>query len=288
MNKLYILIFCFSFLWITNACDNEDVVYPSEISQLTAEARKGAIMLRWNVPQDSSYLYVKLEYFSPRKQKNIVRNVSVYVDSLLVDDLLAKDGEYDFKLRTVSETGDESGTSLEARCTALPVDPVTTTHQELLDNVEIVSFSTNAQEPTEGPVSNLFDGDKSTFFHTPWSMTVDYPQYVQINLSEPVNAAQLVTYNRSGSKDGHADHVEILGSNDEQTWDLLYEFWGSKDIPAAGGGRYESPLFSGDKKYKYLRYNALSGMDGHTWWNMAEMEWSFYNVWEVIYDPENE
>ena len=44
----------------------------------------------------------------------------------------------------------------EVSCTPLPVKPIVTRKETLLENVEIVRFSTNAQEPTEGPLENLF------------------------------------------------------------------------------------------------------------------------------------
>lgn len=160
----------------------------------------------------------------------------------------------------------------------------------MLENVEIVNFSTNAQEPTEGPLSNLFDGDNGTFFHTPWSTgPVPYPQYVQIDLSEAVNGAKFITINRNNGGGGRPDHVEILGSNDQQNWDKLFELYGSTDIPDQASGKYQSPMIDGGEiAYKYYRYNVLSAIGGNSFWNMAEMQWSFYKVTEDIYDPENE
>lgn len=43
----------------------------------------------------------------------------------------------------------------------------------------------------------------------------------------------------------------------------------------------------GKTSYKYFRYNVLSS-NGGDYWNMAEMQWSFYKVVETVYDPENE
>ena len=46
-------------------------------------------------------------------------------------------------------------------------------------------LSTNAQEPSEGPIKNAVDGDKNTFFHTNWHEAIPYPQWIQVNLKEP-------------------------------------------------------------------------------------------------------
>ena len=289
MNKWILFLSSFIALLTFNSCSDDEVSYTYQISNVDAEAREGAILLRWDFPEDEDFLFVKIEYFNIRQQEDMVVNKSIYADSLLVDGLLARDGEYHFTLTAVNEQGVASNTSAEISCTPLPVPASITKNEKLLDNVEIVNYSTNAQEPSEGPLENLFDNDNSTFFHTPWSVDpVPYPQWVQIDLSEAVNGAQFVTINRNNGGGGRPDHVQILGSNDQENWDTLYEFYGSTDIPDEASGRYQSPMIDcGENSYKYFRYNVLSSMGGN-YWNMAEMQWSFYEITEVVYDPENE
>lgn len=89
---------CFySVLYVCVVQDDESD-YSYQIANVKAEAREGAIMLRWDLPKDSDFLFVKIEYFNIRQQKEVVCNKSIYADSLLVDGLLARDGEYHFKL----------------------------------------------------------------------------------------------------------------------------------------------------------------------------------------------
>lgn len=289
MNKLVLFLCVFIAFCTFASCNDDESDYSYQIANVKAEAREGAIMLRWDLPKDSDFLFVKIEYFNIRQQKEVVCNKSIYADSLLVDGLLARDGEYHFKLTAVNEAGVTSHIGSEVSCTPLPVKLIVTRKETLLENVEIVRFSTNAQEPTEGPLENLFDGDNGTFLHTPWSTDpVPYPQWVQIDLSEAVNGAKFMTINRNNGGGGRPDHVEILGSNDQQNWDKLYEFYGSTDIPNTASGKYQSPMIDGGKtSYKYFRYNVLSS-NGGDYWNMAEMQWSFYKVVETVYDPENE
>lgn len=289
MNRLIIFLSSLATLFIMSACSDDEGGYSYQIANVNAEAREGAIMLRWDFPTDSNFLFVKIEYYNIREQKDVTVNKSIYTDSLLVDGLLARDGEYHFTLTAVNQAGVSSNASAEVSCTPLPVPATITRKETLLENVEIVNFSTNAQEPSEGPLENLFDNDNSTFFHTPWSVDpVPYPQWVQIDLSEAVNGAQFVTINRNNGGGGRPDHVQILGSNDQENWDILYEFYGSTDIPNEASGRYQSPMIDGgETAYKYFRYNVLSSMGGN-YWNMAEMQWSFYEITETVYDPENE
>lgn len=290
MNKLILFLSGIIALCTISSCSDDDINYSFQVNDFTAEAREGAIMLRWELPQDSDFHFIKIEYFNIRQQKEIVCNKSIYSDSLLVDGLLARDGEYHFSLTAVNGEGVASNITATTSCSPLPVQPTITRRETLLENVEIVNFSTNAQEPTEGPLSNLFDGDNGTFFHTPWSTgPVPYPQYVQIDLSEAVNGAKFITINRNNGGGGRPDHVEILGSNDQQNWDKLFELYGSTDIPDQASGKYQSPMIDGGEiAYKYYRYNVLSAIGGNSFWNMAEMQWSFYKVTEDIYDPENE
>ncbi len=43
-------------------------------------------------------------------------------------------------------------------------------------------LSTNAQEPSEGPIANLLDGNVETFFHSLWSSTINEKHYIQVTL----------------------------------------------------------------------------------------------------------
>lgn len=43
-------------------------------------------------------------------------------------------------------------------------------------------LSTNAQEPSEGSLANLLDGNISTYFHSAWSVEVPDEHYVQVTL----------------------------------------------------------------------------------------------------------
>ncbi len=277
---------------VLGACSENEVPvnYDYQVSNLIAEPTEGAITLHWDKPAETDLFMVKVEFYNIRKKKNYVMNKSAFANSLKVDGLLARDGDYTFKLTAVSADGQESSTYSEVKCTCLPVKPIITVTNKEVDVTMLDNFSTNAQEPSEGPLKNLFDGNNDTFFHTPWSTEpVPYPQWVQIEVEEPVNGAKFYTINRyGGSRPGY---VEILGSRDGENWDKLYEFSGTDDIPDADKGRYDSPLIynenTPDTTYKYFRYNVTEGNNGSSYWNMCEMAWTFYKVTREIYDPEN-
>lgn len=290
MNKLIIGLTGIMSLGTLASCSNDDSDYSYEVNNFRAEAREGAIMLRWDVPADSNYLYVETSFYNIRQKKENVMNTSVHVDSLLIDGLLARDGEYNFRLTAVSNDGTKSNLCSQVSCTALPVKPVITVKEKELD-IELVDFSTNAQEPSEGPLENLFDGNPGTFFHTPWSVEKPYPQWVDMEFSAPYTTFRLTTINRGkGNGSGCPGEVTLEGSNDKQNWEVFYEFNGVDVMVNAPGGKWESPVINtkDGKAYKYLRFNAHSGNGGNKYWNMAEMSYTFLEVTETVYDPENE
>ncbi len=51
-------------------------------------------------------------------------------------------------------------------------------------DLEEANFSTNAQEAWEGPMVNICDGDKGTFWHSSWSASVGTYHYLEVALPE--------------------------------------------------------------------------------------------------------
>lgn len=283
MRKLYIigcLVGLISLLW---ACDDDKQgVVPSSASGLRSEAREGAVCLRWKVPADSNYLYLKIQYVHPRNGDLVVKNSSVYNDSLLIDGLLAKDGEYHFMVQTVSADGTLGGDKLETSCRPLPVQAVTTKYTEKAD-LTADDLSTNAQEPTQGPLADLVDGNLSSFFHSPWSINVAFPHWIQFDLSEPLETFEFKTWNRNVG-DGYPEWVVVQGSNDGVTWDDLLELDG--EIPTKPKAEYISPVITAEKAYSKLRYTVKRSYGNLDYFHLAEFE--LYKVWFAVYDPENE
>lgn len=289
MKKIFFSLgICLLLGLVTSCSPDESPVYTYEIENLRAEPQEGGIKLNWELPEDQNLMYIKVEYYNIREKKNYVVNKSIFANSLEVNGLLARDGEYTFRFTAVDIEGNVSSSYSEISCRCLPVKPVVTTTSKDID-AEIVHYETNAQEPSEGPLEHLFDGDNGTFFHTPWSIpSPGWPQWVEIEVSQPVNGAIFYTINRDNGS-GRPGYVEILASNDRSSWVKLYEFSGTNDIPETNQGRYESPLiYDLETTYKYFRYSATEGNMGNAFWNMAEMGWSFYEVSQSIYDPENE
>lgn len=284
---IFCIVLCLGIGFCISCGQDETDDYTFQVVNLTAEAREGSIKLNWDLPQDSNLLYVQIDYYNIRQKKDYVVTRSVFSDSLVVDGLLARDGAYTFRLTAVNVVGKMSNLYAEVSCTCLPVQREVTISNKEVD-VDMVHYETNAQEPTEGPLENLFDGSTATFFQTPWTVEAGWPQWVEIEVSQPVNGASFYTINRNDGS-GRPGYIEILASNDRESWVKLYEFSGSDDIPEEKNTRYNSPLiYDLNMHYKYFRYNVLEGHNNNPWWNLSEMAWTFFEVTETVYDPENE
>ena len=74
---------------------------PSSITNVETSPLPGKIALKWDVPADSNYYFVKVSYFDHLTQKNIARVASVYKDTMEIPGTRAKFGEYEFKIQTL-------------------------------------------------------------------------------------------------------------------------------------------------------------------------------------------
>lgn len=88
------------------------------------------------------------------------------------------------------------------------------------DNIltEESQLSTNAQEPSEGPISALIDGDTNTFFHSTWSVASsdNVFHYLQIDLKQAYQSLLLNYYKRANtaSYSGEPYKVHVFATND--------------------------------------------------------------------------
>lgn len=254
--------------------------HPSSITNVETSPLPGKIALKWDVPADSNYYFVKVSYFDHLTQKNIARVASVYKDTMEIPGTRAKFGEYEFKIQTFSRAniGGEIATVRGVSGIAPAIVTITKTKIPLTAG----QLSTNAQEPTEGPIANLIDGNANTFFHTRWSSPqIDMPQYIQVNLNEPHQNFQFYYQNRNGSQVG-AEILEVQISNDGQTWETLTKI--SSGLPSASKAEYTSEIFQPAHSFTYFRYNVLQTYGSKKYFNMAEF--ALYNVVINTYDPE--
>ncbi len=253
---------------------------PSAVQGITSEALPGQIKLNWEVPTDSNYSYVSISYFDHLTEEQLTKVASVYTSELLIPDTREKFGDYDFTFQTFNSNNEGGEVArYTARSGRAPITETITTSRIVLDNEQ---FSTDNQEPSEGPIRNLNDGNPNTFFHTRWSSPQrPLPHYIQIDLNEPLTNFSFSYQNRNGSQVG-PEHLKVLISNDGENWEEVAEY--TSGLPSASLAVYNSPVIRNSTPFTSVRFSVTKTFGDRMYFNLAEF--SLFNVEINIYDPE--
>ena len=158
---------------------------------------------------------------------------------------------------TTSATEDARAAVREAWCEIDSVCDYAYIRTKLLTSAD--QLSTDGTEPGY-PVSNIIDGNTSTFTHSQWKGTArPQPHYVQVELRQPV-ANVCFTYRRrdTGSAiDGVRDRwqdVMVTASEDGTQWDYVTEF---HDFGGDALRTYTSPHFPLRRPCRHLRFHVM-------------------------------
>ncbi len=114
-------------------------------------------------------------------------------------------------------------------------------------------LSTNAQEPSEGPIANVLDGNVNSFFHTAWSVGVDGDHYIEVTLPEKYSLIAWVWTNRNtgsnntpawfdfyaGTSDDNLEIVKHVEWDDENPEHFLQ--WGAAQMNVMAPEKLDSP-----------------------------------------------
>ncbi len=125
----------------------------------------------------------------------------------------------------------------------------------------------SSQEPDEGDVSYLVDGDPSTIWHTMYSITLaKYPHWVDFDAGKQ-KVIKGFTYlaRQDGSLNGCIKDYEIYVSNDNKNW----------GEPVAKGSfektaKLQKVMFGKPVKARYVRLRALNEQSGQDYASGAE------------------
>lgn len=254
-----------------------------DASAVTSEALPGSIKLKWTVPADSSFSYMKISYVNPANQKTVTHVVSVYTDSLIIENTLKKYGDYVFTFQAFNDNN-EAGQPMTVKAQS-GLLPATVTYEKG-EKVELTSnqLSTDNPEPTEGPIKNLIDGNYNTFFHTRWSSPqVPLPQYIQIDFYESHQVFMFWYRNRNGSQVG-PENMDVMVSNDGENWETVTSI--TSGLPSASQAEYTSEGLDAGKPFTHIRFVVTKTYGDKKYFNLAEL--AFYDASKVVYDPENE
>ncbi len=153
-------------------------------------------------------------------------------------------------------------------------------------------LSTNAQEPTEGPIANLLDNDFMTYFHSTWSATntsMAY-HYLQIDLGEPLDAVALKYSKRTGTGfmvDGSPVKVRVFATNDTNgEWNEVgihrLNYTHAADTVAVG---YKAIVL--DNSYRHIRLQVEQTVSNKRDKNNLYFNLSEIGAWEARFEEEH-
>ncbi|MGL5317986.1 MAG: discoidin domain-containing protein, partial [Bacteroidales bacterium] len=145
------------------------------------------------------------------------------------------------------------------------------------------NVTTNAQEPSEGPLANLFDGNTATFFHSAWSVAIPGDHYLQFDLGEPLSAFQYETANRSNGNNMPLA-VDFYGSNDKTNWVKVATI--SSGMPEGASAVYKSPVLMFPGAYRHLRFIPTKRKGDKAFFALSEFK--AFSIQVEIRDPEKD
>lgn len=127
-------------------------------------------------------------------------------------------------------------------------------------------LSTNAPEPTEGPIENLVDGDNNTYFHSAWSVDVNQVHHLMVKVAD-VDITNSFNFTYFCQRGPFPYEIKVYGATDKNgAFELIKTF--SKDdatnaLPTTANVNWTSDDVVPAKAYRYLRFDVTnSGADG--------------------------
>lgn len=145
--------------------------------------------------------------------------------------------------------------------------------------------STNAQEPNEGPIANLVNGNTNDYFHTIWSGSSPggKPHHIAFALDTPIEDLK-IEYSSRPNGDGGGDvkiadiYTSEVGGTDDANWTKV----GTMTFPLPGGRKARvssNERIQFDHPVKFIRFvptarrnaNPIDPSGSNGWFNMGEI-----------------
>lgn len=145
-------------------------------------------------------------------------------------------------------------------------------------NLTADMLSSNAAQSGEGSLTNLLDGDLTTYFHSSYSPAVynKFGHYIDIKLPNEVNNIAFNYTTRHNNANGAPKVIKLWGSStgEANSWELFGII--SSGLPIGKSSSYSSSVFSSPTAFKYLRFAVTEGASG----KMNETSSSFFALSE--------
>lgn len=262
------------------SCKNDEDIVPADITNVSISSDPGYITLHWKIPEDSlSIRYIKVTYYDPLLKKEVLRTASIYSDTMNIPNTRKKYGEYVFEIQTVSPSG------VEGDIHEISIVPEAAAPTYVENMINLSDLLTNAQEPSEGPISNLIDGSLGNFFHSRWSDPVPpAPHWFQAKLGSEINGYYKIFYGNRNNSNNKPTNFDLMGSTDGEKWFLVNNFTQEKDnLNLASSGTWTSTIHESGRPFNYVRFVVNQTNSGSIFFTMSEFR--IYSITKV--DPED-
>lgn len=288
----YILMGIFGVTAFASCSDDESYPTPTALdsNSISYEAKPGAVKLKWAIPENANYKYIKVTYTLPDDGKECLRLASVYSDTMLVDNLLKRYGDIVFTLQPCSADG-KGGEAYTITAQAQAAEKQIKTISKNFTFTGDGDAWTDAQEQSEGPIKDMFDGKTNTFFHMTWDGPAPFPHYIVLDLKEEVDFFSFSYTTRDHPNKDNPLSMDILVSKElggkkpnyanETGTTKLATF---TDLPATQKATYDSNKITSDDTFRYVWFKVTASTSGKPFIALSEL--SLKQVTTTQYDPE--
>jgi hypothetical protein len=290
MKAIKYMILAFMGAAVFAACDDKiDNIEPAgytgapqtlDASAVTYDSLPGSIKLKWQKPANETYEYMKISYVNPATNETVTDVVSKYCDSLVINNTLRKYGDYTFTFQAYNAQNEKGAATVVKAMSGRAVATVIINKTKVTLTAD--QLSTDDQEPSEGPLKNIIDGDANTFFHSRWSSPQkNLPQYIQIDFKESHKNFAIWYKNRNGSQVG-PQAFELQTSADGTNWETVATM--DSNLPSGSKAEYTSDAIRPANSFTHFRFVVTKTYGNVKYFNMAEF--AFYDAEIIVNDPE--
>ncbi len=284
--KITILVFITSLFIACNEEEKQEIT-PSEITDITTFKKPGEIGIAWKRVEPINYEYVKINYYDHLTKKNRSILASKYTDTIIIPNTRAKYGDYKFTFQpfSITETGGKV-TEVIAQSGAAP-KTITVIGEELL-KLKPDGLFTDAQDPGEGPIKDLIDGNTGSFFHMNWHQQTPFPHYIVVDLGKEVEGFKFSYITRNNGRNYPLKMV-LFGSTtfDGSTFDTknaMEIVTIDKGLAEGATATYNSESYILDSKIRYLWFRVDKAHASNNFIALAEL--SVTELKLKVIDPE--
>ncbi len=130
----------------------------------------------------------------------------------------------------------------------------------------------SSEEPGEGDASHACDGDKSTLWHTMYSVTVaNYPHWIDLDCGKVCDIKGFGYLPRQdGGNNGNVKNYRLQLSDDGKNWSAPVAE-GTFQYNNTNAKKEQVVLFPALKRARYVRFTALSSQNGQDFASAAEL-----------------